>query len=219
MQTRHTGEMAVVGWCLAAAACAPSPMPATGVTPMVTDDVRPSAAGAVAPNVRLRTHDDEPVGLDDFRGRVLLVNFIFTRCPLPQICPRLMRIFDDFRGTLRSHPDIEDRVQLLSVTIDPAFDTPDVLRAYGEAFASGRDGLRRWTLATGEADDIRRLADFVGLVVEPASGTIVHSTDIAIIGADGRLVKRFRDMNWDADEAMRIVAREAAWAAKAPAHR
>lgn len=217
MRVLLAGVIAVVAWCPVAAGCAPGAVPASGMAPAVADSATPAAAGAVVPHVRLRTHEDEQIGIEEFRGRVLLVNFIFTRCPLPQICPRLMRIFDDFRGTLRSRPDIEERVQLLSVTIDPAFDTPDVLRAYGEAFVSGRDGLHRWTLATGEADDIGRLADFVGLVVEPASGTIVHSTDIAIIGADGRLVKQFRDMNWDADEAMRIVAREAAWAARAPA--
>jgi protein SCO1/2 len=166
--------------------------------------------GSLVPDADLRTQHDRPVRVSDYRGRVLLVTFIYTRCPLPDFCPRLMRNFSELRRALASRPDVSSQVHLLSVTIDPAFDTPRVLRAYGEALLDGPDPFDRWDLATGHPDEVRKLADFVGLTYEPESGTIRHSMDTAIIGADGRLVKRFPGTTWDQQLAISIVTREAA---------
>lgn len=170
----------------------------------------PAPLGTIVPDVALLTQYGDSVRMSDYRGRVLLVTFIYTRCPLPDFCPRLMRNFDELQGALETRADVASKVQLLSVTIDPGFDTPDVLRAYGEAMIEGPDRFDRWHLATGPSDEVRALADFVGLTYEPASGTIRHSMDTAIVGADGRLVKVFSGGTWDRDAVVAIVAREAA---------
>lgn len=165
--------------------------------------------GAVVPDVALVNQVGVPMRTGDFRGRVLLVTFIYTRCPLPDFCPRLMRNFSEFQRALVSSGDMAARVQLLSVTIDPEFDKPEVLRAYGERFLTSTRSQSRWDLVTGRPEDVRRLAAFVGLTYEPDSGVIQHSMEIAIFGTDGRLVRRFPETSWDQAEAMRIVAREA----------
>lgn len=166
--------------------------------------------GTVVPDAELRNQDDAVRRLSQYRGQVLLVTFIYTRCPLPDFCPRLMRNFIELHRALAAKPEVASRVQLLSATIDPEFDTPDVLRAYGRALIGGPAPFERWDLVTGAPDEIRRLADFVGLLYEPESGVIRHSMDVAIIGADGRLVRRFPSMTWDLQQAISVVSRETA---------
>jgi len=164
----------------------------------------------LVPDVELRNQFDKTIRLSDFRDRVLLVTFIYTRCPLPDFCPRLMRNFQELRRALASRPELLSKVHLLSVTIDPEFDTPDVLRTYGEARLGGKGTFDRLDLATGDPDDIARLAEFFGLRYEPAAGQINHTLVTGIVGTDGRLVKRFPEMMWNLDEAVAIVEREAA---------
>lgn len=170
----------------------------------------PAPLGTMVPDVTLQTQSGDAVRMRDYRGRVLFVAFIYTRCPLPDFCPRLMRHFSELQRVLEIRGDVASKVQLLSVTIDPEFDTPEVLRAYGDAMIEGSGRFDRWHLATGHPDAVRALADFVGLTYEPASGTIRHSMDTAIVGADGRLVKVFPGATWDRDEAVAIAVREGA---------
>jgi protein SCO1/2 len=178
----------------------------------------PAPLGTIVPDVALLSQSGAAVRMSDYRGRVLVVTFIYTRCPLPDYCPRLMRNFSELRRVMETRPDVSSRVQLLSVSIDPEFDTPDVLRAYGQAMIEGPSPFDGWHLATGRPEAVRAVADFVGLVYEPASGTIRHSVDTAIIGADGRLVKVFSNGTWDQEAAVAIVAREAARASTVNRH-
>ena len=167
------------------------------------------AAGFLVPDVELRNQFGTTIRPSDFRGRVLLVTFIYTRCPLPDFCPRLMRNFQELRRALASRPELLAKVQLLGVTIDPEFDTPDVLRAYGNARLGGKDAFDKLDLATGRPNDIAKLATFFGLRYEPAAGQITHTLVTGIVGTDGRLVKRFPEMMWNLEDAVGIVEREA----------
>ena len=167
-------------------------------------------AGFLVPDVELRNQFDTTIRPSDFRGRVLLITFIYTRCPLPDFCPRLMRNFQDLRQALATRPELLVNVHLLSVSIDPGFDRPDVLRTYGEARLGGKHAFDGLDLATGAPGDIARLAAFFGLRYEPAAGQINHTLVAGIVGTDGRLVKQFPEMMWNLNEAVAIVEREAA---------
>jgi cytochrome oxidase Cu insertion factor (SCO1/SenC/PrrC family) len=101
-------------------------------------------------------------------------------------------------------------VHLLAVSIDPVFDTPAVLRDYGRARLGATGTFDRLDLATGDPAEIARLAGGLGLWYEPASGQVNHSMVTAIIGADGRLVKRYPEMTWDLKSAMPVLEREVA---------
>ena len=93
--------------------------------------------------------------LRDFAGRVLVVTFIYTRCPLPDFCPLMVRHLETVRRRANEE-GIGSRLALLGVTLDPAFDTPAVLRAYGESVLKGADRFDQWTLATGRPRRSRR---------------------------------------------------------------
>jgi cytochrome oxidase Cu insertion factor (SCO1/SenC/PrrC family) len=145
-------------------------------------------------------------GVVDLQHGVTVLAFIYTRCPDPTMCPLVTAKFARMSRLLRDTP-----VRLLEITLDPAYDTPAVLRAYGRA--AGADGLR-WTLATGEPTAIAAFAERSGLYVNrPRPGLILH-TEAVLIARDGILENTFAGNDWTAPE----VAAEARSVAALPAN-
>lgn len=170
----------------------------------------PSAVvGTHLPDFHLRNQDDQPVRMQDLRGRAVLVTFIYTRCPLPDYCPRLMRHLDAVKQAIDALPDVRTRVHLVAVSVDPAFDTPVVLRAYGERYISGPRKFSHLDLATGTATEVQAMAGFFGVNYVDERGQISHALATAVIGADGRVVSVFRGNSWQPDDAIAVLVSEA----------
>ncbi len=150
--------------------------------------------GAEVPDVKLVNQDGRQVRTDQYRGRALLVTFIYTRCPFADQCPLMSANFAQINGQLASDPALRDGTRLLSVTLDPEYDRPDVLRAYGSTYAGGK--FDNWDFATGDPEEIRRLAQFFGLSYKAEGGQIVHSLRTALVSPEGRLVKIYRGNEW-----------------------
>ena len=126
----------------------------------------------------------QAVRLSDFPGQALAITFFYTRCPLPEFCPRLSRNFQAVTQKLESQPDAPANWHLLSVSFDPEFDSPAMLRAYGQSY---HYDPARWSFLTGPADEIHKLAQAVGVTVT-ADGTLLnHNFRTLIIDASGRL--------------------------------
>jgi protein SCO1 len=141
------------------------------------------ALGATVPDFTLTDQSNRPVHLSDFHGRVIAVDFIYTRCPLPDVCPRLSANFASVAKRLIAPTSSRD-IQLLSITIDPQYDTPAVLTEYAHRY--GADG-QSWRFLTGSLDQIRDVAGIFGLVYWPEEGSITHTVVTAVIGRDGKL--------------------------------
>ena len=142
----------------------------------------------------------------DLQHGVTVFAFIYTRCPDPTMCPLVTTKFARMAELLADTP-----VRLLEITLDPGFDTPAVLRAYGRA--AGADGVR-WTLATGEPAAIAAFAERSGLYVDrPRPGLILH-TEAVLIARNGILENTFSGNDWTAAE----VAAEARSVATLPAN-
>jgi protein SCO1/2 len=138
------------------------------------------AIGDPVPDFSLIDQNSREIHLSDFRGRVIALDFIYTRCPLPDVCPRLSA---NFAYIFKRLPN----VQLFSITIDPQWDTPTVLKEYGGRWQS--DG-ERWRFLTGTPDQIRNVSGMFGLIYWPEDGSISHTVATAIIGRDGKLAAR-----------------------------
>ena len=160
--------------------------------------LREPAAGEQAPDFTLVDQDGRRVTLADYRGRALALTFIYTRCPLPEYCPLMSENFAAVNRELAKDPALGAKARLLSVSVDPEYDTPKVLRSYGAAhtgeFASER--FERWQFATGDPSEVRRLAEHFGLSYARDEDQIIHSLRTAVIGADGRLYKLYRGNEW-----------------------
>jgi protein SCO1/2 len=122
--------------------------------------------------------------LNDFRGQALAITFFYTRCPIPEYCPRLSKNFQEAQQKLESLPGAPANWHLLSVSFDPEFDSPQLLKAYGNSY---QYDPKHWSFLTGPADKIGELARQSGVSYESDAGTINHNFRTLIIDANGHL--------------------------------
>ena len=126
----------------------------------------------------------QAVSLSDFRGQAIALTFFFTRCPIPEFCPRLSRNFEAVQRKLKSMENAPANWRLLSVTFDPAHDTPDVLKAYGTSY---QYDPQHWSFLTGPADKIAELAQSCDVKFDPDNGLFNHNFRTLIIDAGNHL--------------------------------
>lgn len=163
--------------------------------------------GADVPDFPLTNQDDRRISLSQYRGRTLLLTFIYTRCPLPDYCILMSENFAEIERALRERPELGERVRLLSITLDPAYDTPRVLRSYGAAHTRNydREDFARWQFATGSPQQIREVATFFGLTYQAEANEIIHSLRTALISPEGKVVKIYHGNEWRAADALRDI--------------
>jgi len=164
-------------------------------------------AGEEVPDITLTNQSGNTIRLRQFRGKPLLVTFIYTNCPFPEYCPRMSRNFQQILDQLRKMPAY-DQTQLLSISIDPTHDTPAVLRKYGEGYAGRTDpNFNHWQFASGTPEQIRKAADFFGLSYKDRDGQIDHGLVTALVGKDGKVIKVYFGNDWKpADVAADVAA-------------
>jgi protein SCO1 len=126
--------------------------------------------------------------LGDFRGQALGITFFFTRCPIPDYCPRLSKNFEEASRKLSAMPGGPTNWHFLSVTFDPEFDTPGILKAYGERYEYDPT---HWSFVTGPKEKIGELARASDVKFEAAAGFIDHNFRTLIIDAAGHLQMGF----------------------------
>lgn len=156
--------------------------------------------GERVPDFALTNQFGQRIQLSDYRGRAVVLTFIYTRCPIPNFCPRLSQNFAELQTRLQ--PEFAGKAQLLSITMDPGFDTPEVLRGYGERHAAD---FNVWTFATGSREQTDAAGALFGLVQESVGGLINHDLRTALIGPDGRLVHLWKSNVWTPYEVQRLV--------------
>ena len=143
------------------------------------------AIGATVPDFSLVNQDAVPVTLSELRGRVVVVGFIYTRCPLPDYCPRVMTNLTSLRDRFRDRLGTD--LVLLAVTFDPQYDTPARMKEYGARYGADLPG---WHLLTGSREETTRVCTLLGVEFYPEEGMLTHSLQTAVIGRDGRLAAR-----------------------------
>ena len=173
---------------------------------VVTEDVKaPGASGPEAaasplgkevPDFSLINQDAKQIHLRQYRGKAVLLTFIYTRCPLPDYCPLMSRNFAQILQQIRHDNKLSSSTHLLSVSIDPEYDKPAVLRAYGREVAGNPPPFDHWEFASGAPEQVRKLAEFFGLKYWTQGGQIVHALVTALIGPDGKVVKVYPGNDW-----------------------
>jgi protein SCO1 len=160
--------------------------------------------GDEVPATVLSDHDGQPITLGDWRGYTVAVTFIFTRCPLPEFCPLMDRRFAEIQAGAAANPALTNRIRLLTVSFDPDFDTPEVLKAHAARLGADE---RLWRFATAPPDIVDRFAAEFGVnVIRVAEGDITHSLRTAVIGPDGRMVSAYTGNLWTAEQVLADMA-------------
>jgi protein SCO1 len=163
---------------------------------------RQPVIGEAAPDFKLTDQLGREVTLRSFRGKLIALNFLYTRCPMPEVCPRLAA---NFATIQRRFGDKMGRdLMLLSITIDPQWDTPQVLAAYAKLWRAREDV---WRFLTGSTEAVRRAATDWGLVYWPEEGAIVHTSRTALIGRDGKLLAVVEGSSFRTDQLVALIRR------------
>lgn len=157
--------------------------------------------GKEIPDFSLTNQDGKIISPKDFRGKALAITFIYAKCPLPDYCIRMSTHFSDVANQVAANADLKDKIRLLSISFDPANDTPEKLRSYGIGYL-GNDPKAKfdiWQLAVGKEPEVRKIADFFGLRYEVDQNDktqINHSLRTAVISPDGKVAKIFPGNEW-----------------------
>jgi len=154
--------------------------------------------GDKVPNFVLINQDGRRVHLSSFKGDVVLVTFIYTRCPFPDYCPLVSQNFANIYASIRKNPELNARVRLLSVSFDPEHDTPGVLREYSERFRKTTQGVpfARWEFTVVPKQELSDVANFFGLYLDASDGQITHSLSTTVISPAGTIYKWYDDNTW-----------------------
>ena len=166
-----------------------------------TSALRIPQPGDEVPDFKLVNQSGKTIHFHQFRGKPLLLTFIYTRCPFPDYCPRLSNNFSQVMQQLQKDPKAFDEAQLLSISIDPEHDKPAALRSYGEHYVGRVDpGFAHWQFAAGSPEEVRQAADFFGLAYNQKDGQIVHGMVTVLIGKDGKVAKVYSGNEWEPEE-------------------
>src|SRR5271165_1995534 len=151
---------------------------------------------SVARNVRKSGEPDQPIPPPAQQLRIgeLALDFIYTRCPLPDVCPRLSANFAALEKRFRSG------VVLLSITVDPDYDTPPVLAEYAKRWGADPEV---WRFLTG---DVSRIAPLLGEVYWADEGTIGHNSTTCVIDGEGRLAAMLEGSTWRLDQLENLIS-------------
>ena len=164
--------------------------------------------GDEVPNYRLINQDGDAIRIHDYKGKVLLLTFIFTRCQDPDQCTLMSGNFATINQELQRQPDIYNKTHLLSVSFDPEYDTPKVLRSYGAAYTGkfSDETFDHWEFATGSEDEVKGVGKYFGLryYKDPQTGKeqMIHTLRTALIGPNSKLVKIYRGNDWKPEEVL-----------------
>lgn len=178
----------------------------TGTAPEAsTSPLHEPQVGDQPPDLAFENQDGKHVKLSDLRGKPLLLTFIYTRCPLPDYCIRMSDNFGLVARQLKTgDPALYGKLQMLSLSIDPEFDKPVVLRNYGKSFAATVDPtFTHWQFGSANPKDTRDFANYFGLSYEKEQDQIVHSLRTTLIDPSGKIAAVYNGNDWKADDVIR----------------
>jgi len=160
--------------------------------------------GDEMPSFSLTNQNGERITLENFRGQPFVLTFVFTRCPLPNFCPRMSNNLAELQDTIKTGAKEIVKTRLLSITLDPAFDTPQVLKDYGGFHHADP---RVWTFATGDEKEIEALTRGFSVYRQTEGGTISHGLATALIDGNGKVDKIWRGNDWTPAEVIEAIKR------------
>jgi len=177
-------------------------------------EVDPLAVGDTMPDYTFTNAFGRVVRLSDFQGQALAFTFIFTRCPFPTFCPRLSSNFSEAQNQLKALPNGPTNWHLLSITIDPEYDTPARLKGYANQYHADP---ARWDFLTGPLIDITAIGEQFGLLFwrPKATDPIQHNVRTVVVDAAGKIQWVSPENEWKATNLVDQVIK-AAQASKPP---
>lgn len=166
------------------------------------------APGDVVPDFTLRNQDGRAIHTRQFRGKTLLLTFIYTRCPLPNFCPLITHNFAVINQQLAANPALYAKTHLLCISFDPEHDTPARLRAYGAEYigSDAQGAFAHWDFAVPTKPELLELAKYFDVGITPGpDGTITHTLSTTLIDAHGIVAQFYPGNEWTPEQVLADV--------------
>lgn len=165
--------------------------------------------GDEVPDYGLVNQSEQAIHIAQYRGKALLLTFIYTRCPIPDYCTLMSNNFAQIDAQLAKQPDLYQKTHLLSISIDPDYDTPAVLRSYGSAHTGkySDENFAHWEFATGSKDQVKGIAQFFGLRYYTDQDQIIHGLRTVLITPEGKVAKVFRHNDWKPEDVLQEITK------------
>jgi protein SCO1/2 len=157
----------------------------------LTKELKP---GDALPDYELLAEDGRKIRFSDFRGNAVAFTFIFSRCPLPDYCPRMGNNFAAAREIILKSPNAPTNWQFLSISFDPEYDTPAALRTYARFYR--HDNADRWLFAAASLQVLATLAPELNLMFAKEAGSISHNLRTVVLDPEGRIHQQFDGNQW-----------------------
>ncbi|MCX6956031.1 MAG: SCO family protein [Verrucomicrobia bacterium] len=151
--------------------------------------------GEPAPSFTLYNQDGKAVSFATFRGQRVVLNFIFTRCPVATMCPASTAKMMALQAAAKKAG--VKNLELVSISFDSAYDTPPVLKQY--ATERGID-TTNFSFLTGPENAIRDLLAQFGVIAQPGENVFKHTLSTLLIGPDGKILHRVDGSTWTPDD-------------------
>jgi protein SCO1/2 len=162
--------------------------------------------GDKAPDVPLVNQDGKTLRFSQLKGKSVLLTFIYTRCPFPDYCPLLSRQFAAIQKELAKSPEDYKRTHLISVSLDPNYDKPPILRAYGLPYMDNDPkGFQHWDFVSTTPEDLQKLVGSFGLEYSDEDSQISHSMNTILLAPDGTVANMWPGNEWKANEVAEVI--------------
>ena len=142
--------------------------------------------GQAVPDFTMTTQEGKLVKLSDLRGSVVVLTFIYTRCPLPDFCPLMDRKFSELAQRIGAIPERARQIRLISLSFDPEHDKPEVLAKHAKIRGAAPP---LWSFAVASHPELAKIAGPLGLFYDPRTNEIAHNLCTAIIDREGKLAR------------------------------
>ena len=159
--------------------------------------------GETAPDFTLLDQEGRAVAMNRFRGKQVMMNFIFTRCPIANMCPAATTRMQALQKAAREAGITN--LEIVSISFDPANDSPGVLKEYAEA--RGID-TSNFTFLTGPDTAVRHLLAQMGIIREFEGETIKHTLATLLINPQGTIVHRVDGSQWTVQDFISRMKKE-----------
>jgi protein SCO1/2 len=163
--------------------------------------------GDKVPDVPMVNQDGKTMLFSQLKGKLLLLTFIYTRCPFPDYCPLISRQFSTIQNELGNNPVEFQNTHLISVSLDPDFDKPAVLREYGLKYMDHNPaGFKHWDFVSTSAADLQVLTKEFGLDYSAQdNGQLSHTLNTILIARDGTVAEVWPGNEWRPPEILDVT--------------
>lgn len=183
-EATHLGDLVVVQ---------EAPPPAPRERPPKLEPGQSVPVGSLFPTTPVRLAEGSPIELGVGQKGAVVLTFLYTRCPIPEYCPLVVSRLQALQ------PQLPADSRIVAVTLDPGFDTPSVLAAFGREHGAEPG---RWDFGLVPGEVLVGFAEKAGLRSHGKGLGITHDLLLLVLDADGRVVARYRDMEWSAQEVL-----------------